>query len=225
MRHISIAIDGPAGAGKSTVARRVAKELGILYVDTGAMYRGVAWLAVQHHVSPEDERALLQLLREHSLRFEYHPSGELEVIADGQVITPYLRDPEVSETVSKLSVHPGIRNLLTEWQREFAQRYPVVMDGRDVGTVVLPNAQVKVFLTASIEERAKRRQREFTDKGFDVSLQEMQQAIAERDARDASRSVAPLRPADDAYFIDSTGKSVEDIVEEILSLVERVPNE
>ncbi|MCL6515586.1 (d)CMP kinase [Alicyclobacillus sp.] len=225
MRHINIAIDGPAGAGKSTVARLVAKALGILYVDTGAMYRGVAWLAVRNQVPPDDERALLEMLRRHDLRFERDASGELAVVADGEDITSQLRDPKVSETVSKLSVHPGIRAWLTRWQQAFAKQGAVVMDGRDVGTVVMPDAAVKVFLTASIEERARRRQKEFTDKGFDVTLQDMREAIAERDARDSTRAIAPLKPAEDAHLIDSTGRSVDEVVEEILRLVERVPHE
>lgn len=222
MRPISIAIDGPAGAGKSTVARELARRLGIWYVDTGAMYRGVAWLVVRHGISLADETEILHLLDAHPLRFVQNDSGTLHVYVDGEDITGELRSPEVSEYVSQISVYLGVRQKLTKWQRDFSTRASVVMDGRDIGTVVLPNADVKVFLTAELTERTKRRAEEFSQKGFLVSVENLQAAIMERDERDASRDVAPLKPAADAFCIDSTGRSVREVVDEILAIVEQV---
>lgn len=225
MRQVCIAIDGPAGAGKSTVAKKVANELGFLYIDTGAMYRGVAWLAVRHKVDIADERAIMELLAVHSLHFDKNDANGLDIYADGELITPFLRNPEVSDCVSQLSVHVGVRQKLTEWQREFASRYSVVMDGRDIGTVVIPDANVKVFLTASLEERAKRRALEMGENGFHTSVEALKFAISERDTRDSSRDIAPLRPAEDAHCMDTTGKSIDEVVAEILLLVKQVAYE
>jgi cytidylate kinase len=222
MRRLAIAIDGPASAGKSTVAKALAERLGLCYVDTGAMYRGVAWLALRHGVPVEDEQAILRLLEDHPLEFERNESGGIEVLYNGRSLARELRSPEVSEVVSILSALPGVRQRLTEWQREFSRRYPVVMDGRDIGTVVLPDADVKVFLTADLRERAARRRREFLAQGYEVSAEELEAALRERDERDSTREVAPLRPAPDAICIDSTGKTVSEVVEEILNHVKRV---
>ncbi|MBX5437536.1 MAG: (d)CMP kinase [Alicyclobacillaceae bacterium] len=222
MRHLRIAIDGPAGAGKSTVARELARRLGIMYVDTGAMYRSVAWLAVKYGIPPSDEEAVVRLLEEHPLHFETNEQGELQVYAEGHNITAELRTPEVSNVVSQLAVHPRVRALLTDWQRAFSRMRSVVMDGRDVGTVVLPDADVKIFLTADLRERAKRREQQLRAQGFEVSAEDLCVQLADRDARDAGRDTAPLRRAHDAHQIDSTGKTVGQVVEEILSIVERV---
>ncbi|QSO45745.1 (d)CMP kinase [Alicyclobacillus mengziensis] len=221
VEHVSIAIDGPAGAGKSTVARIVAKRLGLLYVDTGAMYRSVAWLAVRFGVRPSDELGLTRLLDEYLLGFERDPAlGTLVVRFQNQDITPELRSPEVSGIVSQLSVHPLVRERLTSIQRSLRRDTGVVMDGRDIGTVVMPDADVKVFLTASLDERARRRAEEITAaQGREVSEVSIRKSMAERDARDSSRDVAPLRPAADAYILDSTGKSIDEVVDEILRLV------
>lgn len=222
IEHVSIAIDGPAGAGKSTVARIVAKRLGLLYVDTGAMYRSVAWLAVRFGIRPTDELGLTRLLDEYPLGFERDPAfGTLVVRFQNQDITPELRSPEVSAIVSQLSVHPFVRERLTSIQRSLRRDSGVVMDGRDIGTVVIPDADVKVFLTASLDERARRRAEEITaDQGREVSEVSIRTSMAERDARDSSRDVAPLRPAADAYILDSTGKSIDEVVDEILRLVQ-----
>lgn len=222
MRRLAIAIDGPASAGKSTVAKALAKRLGLCYVDTGAMYRGVAWLALRHGVSADDEDAILRLLDTHPLRFERNAAGGIDVLYENQSLAPELRSPEVSEVVSVLSTLPGIRERLTQWQREFSQHHSVVMDGRDIGTVVLPDADVKVFLTADLRERAARREKEFRARGYQVNLAELEAALRERDERDANRSIAPLRPAPDAVCIDSTGKSVSEVVEEIMEHVKRI---
>lgn len=219
--HISIAIDGPAGAGKSTVAKIVARRLGLLYVDTGAMYRAVAWLAVRFQVDPNDERGLVQLLDEHTLDFERHPEeGSLVVLFQGENITSQLRTPQVSAIVSQLSVHRKVRERLTRIQRSLRDNTGVVMDGRDIGTVVMPDADVKVFLTASLDERARRRTDELSGQGAAMTANAVRDSMAERDMRDSSRDVAPLRPAEDAHILDSTGKPVDQVVNEILRLVE-----
>ncbi|KPV43552.1 (d)CMP kinase [Alicyclobacillus ferrooxydans] len=218
--HISIAVDGPAGAGKSTVARAVAKRLGLLYVDTGAMYRTVAWLAVRFGVKATDENGLVRLLDEYPVEFRRDATeGTLAVFFQGRDITPELRSPDVSAIVSPLSVHPRVRERLTSIQRDLRKNTGVVMDGRDIGTVVMPDADVKVFLTASLNERARRRAEEFALKGHTVEESEIRDSMAERDERDSSRDIAPLRPAMDAHILDSTGKSIDEVVAQILNWV------
>lgn len=222
VRHrVSIAIDGPAGAGKSTIARIVAKRLGILYIDTGAMYRAVAWLALRFGVDFSDENGLVHLLDDHKLEFLRHPTdGNLMIVFAGDDITGQLRSNEVSGIVSQLSVHPGVRERITAISRALSADTGVVMDGRDIGTVVLPHADLKVFLTASLDERARRRADELTNSGNEVSSTSVRRVMAERDFRDSSRDVAPLRPAEDASVLDSTGKSIDKVVDEVLQLVE-----
>lgn len=222
MTLLSIAIDGPAGAGKSTVAREVARRLDILYIDTGAMYRGVAWLVHELGVSPTDPSALAEMLSRHPLRWQPGQDGSLEVYAEDRNITAALRSPAVSELVSAVSVHAEVRRILTTWQRDFSRSHAVVMDGRDIGTVVLPNAAVKIFLTADIRERARRRAQEMSEGGVDVDVDALQAAIAARDERDSTRDVAPLREARGAVRIDSTGKSIDQVVDEILAVVRQV---
>lgn len=221
MYPVSIAIDGPAGAGKSTVAKMVAERLNFLYVDTGAMYRVVAYLCVLQGTSPEDAEAVERLLDTHQLTFTNGLKGGLKVCVDGEDVTQALRNPDVSARVSTVAAHHGVRMRMTAWQRDFAKRQSVVMDGRDIGTVVLPHATLKVFLTADVGERARRRQMEYRNQGFDVSLEEIVQSVRERDQMDSEREVAPLVEADDAIRIDSTGKSIDKVVDEILQLLER----
>lgn len=223
--HISIAIDGPAGAGKSTVAKAVASRLGLLYVDTGAMYRAAAYVAIHSGRNPEDESQVLEALRAHPLSFQRRDDGTLDIFMDETCITPYLRTPEISQVVSQLSAHPAVREQLTKHQRQFRERHGVVMDGRDIGTVVMPNADLKVFLTASLEERARRRVGELISSGHAADEESIRKSIAERDARDASRDVAPLRPAEDARILDSTGQSIDAMVQQILVWVDEVTHE
>lgn len=221
MVPVSVAIDGPAGAGKSTVAKSVAKRLGFLYVDSGAMYRAIAYLCIQHGVDFHKTMHVLDLMEQHSVSFDEGPDRVMQVWIDNQNVTDDLRTPEVSQAVSTIATMSAIRERLTQFQRDLAKGHSVVMDGRDIGTVVLPEAAVKVFLTADVYERANRRKLELENKGFQVSLDEMVRSVADRDRQDSNREVAPLCQADDAVCIDSTGKSVDDVVTEILSLVTR----
>lgn len=219
----SIAIDGPAGSGKSTVARIVAEREGYIYIDTGAMYRAVALSALQSGVSWNDEQAMAQTARDSCIAltgFVPAPGGGLRsrVILNGRDVSDEIRSPGVTEGSSKVAVWPGVRDALVAKMREMALAGSVVMDGRDIGTVVLPNADVKVFLTATPEERARRRQAELAQAGLTVSLDEIRRQIEARDANDSGRAVAPLRAAEDAVVIDTTGRNVEDIVSGIIEL-------
>lgn len=220
MSPVSVAIDGPAGAGKSTVAKLVAERLKFLYIDTGAMYRAVAYLCVRENVDCSDTSAVDELVKAHDFRFEEGRDLGLIVYVDDQDVTAYLRSPDVSERVSLVAALPEVRSRLTQWQRAFAKTHSVVMDGRDIGTVVLPNATVKVFLTANVEERARRRQKEYQERGFDVSLVEIIDSMTQRDKLDSERELAPLTSAPDAVHIDSTGKPIDVVVDEIMRLVE-----
>lgn len=208
---MNVAIDGPAGAGKSTVARQVASALGYTYVDTGAMYRAVAWAAVQYKVAPTDLSAVCELAQRLEVRLE-----QGRVLADGQDITDRIRTPEISNLTSPLSALPCVRTRLAALQREMGLRGGVVMEGRDIGTVVLPNAEVKVFLTASLSERVRRRRDELGESGIELSTTQLELDIAARDARDASRDVAPMVPASDAILLQSDGLDIEQVVSRIL---------
>lgn len=210
---ISVAIDGPAGAGKSTVARQAAAALGYTYVDTGAMYRAVAWAVVNAKIAPEDSAAICGL----AARLEI--GLKLDAIyADGQDITGEIRTPEISNLTSRLSALPCVRERLAALQREMGRRGGIVMEGRDIGTVVLPHAEVKVFLTASLAERVRRRREELGAAGITLTAAQLEKDIAERDARDASRDTAPMAAAADAVQIVSDGLSVSEVVSRILAL-------
>lgn len=217
MEKINIAIDGPAAAGKSTVARQVARQLGYVYVDTGAMYRAVTWKALQENVSADNPKALAQLASD--LHIELLP-GETtqQVLLDGLDITESIRSIVVSAHVSAVSAVPDVRSLLVAKQKEMAQAKGVVMDGRDIGTAVLPDAELKLFLTASVEQRAKRRLSELLDKGEQVTLEQLEQDIARRDAQDEQREVSPLRKAEDAVLVDTTGMDITEVTDLILKL-------
>lgn len=217
MEKINIAIDGPAGAGKSTVARHVAQALGLVYVDTGAMYRAVTWKALQAGIRPEQREDLIRLARE--LRISLHP-GELsqQVLLDGADITDLIRSAEVNQNVSAVSAIPEIRSLLVAKQQEMAKAGGVVMDGRDIGTHVMPDAGLKIFLTASVDERAERRYLEMKQTNEPVELERLKAEIAERDRMDEQREASPLRKAEDAIVVDTTGISIPQVVERILGL-------
>lgn len=213
----NIAIDGPAGAGKSTIARRAAKELNFIYVDTGAMYRTIALGLLRRGTDIEEEAALLKALDEIEVSIGYE-DGEQQMYLNGEKVSSLIRTEEVSSMASKSSAKPQVRAKLTDLQQGMAAREDVLMDGRDIGTVILPNAQLKVFLTASVETRAKRRYLEMQAKGAECTLEEIEKDIAERDHRDMNRATAPLRQAEDAVLVDSSDMTIEEVVERIVSL-------
>lgn len=215
-RRIIVAIDGPAGAGKSTIARRVAEKIGAIYADTGAMYRAVALWALRSGVSPQD-MASLERLAEHA-NIELEASGT-RVLLNGEDVTAAIRTPEVSAAASLVAAVPGVRRAMVALQRDMAERSSLVMEGRDIGSVVFPDAEVKVFLDAQPGERASRRAAELREKGQAVELSELARQIEERDTRDRSRDTSPLIQAPDATFLDSTGLSLEQVEEAILQII------
>ena len=213
-----IAIDGPAGAGKSTVAKIVAERLGCTYIDTGAMYRGVAWKTLRQSQEATDE-AILRAVHDIDVRLSCTESGT-HVTVDGTDVTAEIRTPEVTHIVSRVAALGAVREKMVELQRTMAAEGAVVMDGRDIGTNVLPNADVKVFLTASVEERARRRYDEMRAKGYAVDLEDLKQEIASRDKQDSEREISPLRQADDAVLLDTTTLSIEEVAARIMELCE-----
>ena len=205
----AVAIDGPSGAGKSTLARAVAKELGFRYVDTGAIYRTVGCAAKGRGLDPTDADAIEALLGELKVEMTYDAEGLQHMLLNGEDVTAEIRLPAISLYASKVSAIPAVRAFLLEMQREMARKYDVIMDGRDIGTVVLPQADVKIFLTASPEDRARRRYLELQERGTPQDYEELLAEIRERDYNDSHRSSAPLRPAADAVLLDTTGNTFE----------------
>ena len=221
-QRLNIAIDGPAGAGKSTVARRVAERLHIRYLDTGAMYRAMALYAMRCGVPVQDEAAVERVLRDADIRVRYTEDGQRVLLA-GEDVTDGLRTPELSMAASDVSAHRAVRVKLTELQREVARENDVVMDGRDIGTNVLPDTPYKFYLTASVEERARRRLLELAARGAAAgTLADVAREIEQRDYNDSHRAYMPLRQAEDALYIDSTGMTVEEVTETILRRVREV---
>lgn len=213
--RINVAIDGPAGAGKSTVARLVARKLSFIYVDTGAMYRAITWCMIREGVAPEDHRKVEEHVRE--MIIELVPGEEMQrVFINGEDVTPHLRSLQVSGLVSEYSKIEGVRTRLSHLQRQMALRKGVVMDGRDIGTTVLPDAEVKIFMTATVEERALRRYRELKD-AEQITLQQLEQDIAQRDRLDEGREISPLRRAEDAILLDTTHMDINQVVEAIVA--------
>jgi cytidylate kinase len=201
---ISIAIDGPSGAGKSTMARSVAGKLGYLYVDTGAIYRTIGYYAFSKGLDPKDEAAVTGCLPDLQVELTYGQDGLQHMLLNGQDVTREIRLPEISMYASAVSAHPGVRSYLLDMQRQLARTHNVIMDGRDIGTVVLPDADVKVFLTAAPEARAKRRMLELEQRGTPESLEKVLVDIQQRDYNDTHRATAPLRQAEDATLLDTT---------------------
>ena len=217
-KRLTIAIDGPSGAGKSTVARFLAKRLGYVYIDTGAMYRSVALRVKEKGISPEDELALNQLAS--SLHITFITEGEqTRVCCDGEDITSAIRSPEISRLASYISKQKGVREALVQMQREMGKEGGIILEGRDIGTVVFPDADVKFYLDAKSDERVRRRYHEMVEKGVKVDFKETQEELIQRDHNDMHRIHSPLKKANDALFIDSTHRSVEEVVEEMVHRV------
>ena len=218
-KTISIAIDGPAGAGKSTIAKRLAKELGYYYVDTGAIYRTVAYFMDLLGIAPKDIDGVSRYIDELNVEIEYDEDGLQHMIMNGMDVTGDIRTQDISQKASLISAHAVVREMLLDMQRDVAKKHNVIMDGRDIGTVVLPRANVKIFLTASVEVRAQRRYLELQAKGAKDSYEKVLADIKQRDHQDTTREIEPLKQAKDAVLVDSTDLDVEAVVEKIRGIV------
>ncbi|AER19000.1 (d)CMP kinase [Streptococcus suis] len=212
MKSIQIAIDGPASSGKSTVAKIIAKNFGYTYLDTGAMYRSATYLALTNGIEVTDQNRIVALLAQYPIRFGRDENGQQLVFVGDEDVTLPIRDNQVTNNVSAVAALPLVREELVRLQQEIAQAGGIVMDGRDIGTVVLPQAELKIFLIASVEERALRRFKENTERGIETDLESLKQEIAARDYKDSHREVSPLKAADDAITFDTTGVSIEGVV-------------
>ena len=219
-KKISVAIDGPAGAGKSTIARRLAGELGFRYVDTGAIYRTVAYFMDLWGVSPKDVDGVNRYIDELTVGIEYDDEGVQHMLMNGMDVTGDIRTPEISQKASLISAHAVVRDVLLDMQRNMAEEYDVVMDGRDIGTVVLPKATVKIFLTASPEVRAKRRYQELLEKGQKASYEQVLKDVQQRDYQDTHRDIAPLKMCRDSVKVDTSEMDLEQSVAAIRKIVE-----
>ena len=220
-KRISIAIDGPAAAGKSTVAKVVAKKLSYVYIDTGAMYRAITYAALEQKVDIENEEKLMEVVKNVNIEFQQGENTQL-VFLNGQDVSEVIRTPDVTNRVSIVAKHRLVREEMVRRQQELAEKGGVVMDGRDIGTHVLPDAEVKIFMLASVEERAERRHLENMNKGFDSNLEQLKEDIARRDKLDSEREVSPLKKADDALELDTTSLSIEEVVQKIMGIVSGV---
>ena len=219
-KKISVAIDGPAGAGKSTIARRLAGELGFRYVDTGAIYRTVAYFMDLWGVSPKDVDGVNRYIDELNVGIEYDDEGVQHMLMNGMDVTGDIRTPEISQKASLISAHAVVRDMLLDMQRNMAEEYDVVMDGRDIGSVVLPKATVKIFLTASPEVRAKRRYQELLEKGQKASYEQVLKDVQQRDYQDTHRDIAPLKMCRDSVKVDTSEMDLEQSVAAIRKIVE-----
>ena len=212
-----IAIDGPAGAGKSTIAKRLAKELSYIYIDTGAMYRAMALYFIRHGLEAADRKGIEAACADVCVEITFE-NGEQQVLLNGENVTGFLRTEEVGNMASSTSIYPAVRQKLVELQRALAAKTSVIMDGRDIGTCVLPDADLKIYLTASVEARAMRRYKELLEKGAQPVLEEIARDIEERDYRDMHREVSPLKQAEDAVLLDSSDMGIDEVVRAILAL-------
>ncbi|MGM9925993.1 MAG: (d)CMP kinase [Bacillus sp. (in: firmicutes)] len=219
MKRISVAIDGPAAAGKSTVAKIVAEHFSYVYVDTGAMYRALTLKALKSHIDVEDEQSLYNMLLESKIVLKPSESGQL-VFLDGMDVTEEIRSAQVTNSVSAVAKHGAVRKEMVRVQQDLAKEGGIIMDGRDIGTHVLPDAELKVFLVASVEERAIRRHEENIAKGFPSDLETLKREIAARDKFDSEREVAPLKQAEDAVLLDTTSLSIREVADYIKTLIE-----
>lgn len=214
-----ITIDGPGGSGKGTVCRLIAQKLGWHLLDSGAIYRVLALAAIHHQIAPDDEEALQPLAAHLDVQFTADDNGSTRITLEGENVTHTIRTEEVGSVASKIASLPRVREALLRRQRAFRETPGLVADGRDMGTVVFPTAEVKIYLTADAGERARRRYLELKEKGHDVNIDDLLSEIQTRDERDMNRAVAPLKPADDAYLLDSTHKSINQVLDEVLSVV------
>lgn len=222
---IAVAIDGPAGAGKSTIARAAAHELGFIYVDTGALYRSIGLNALRNGIDLADTKAIEDSLNGLKVELSFDDQGAQIVLLNGEDVSSLIRTPEVSMSASKVSAVPAVRAFLLDLQRNMAKTQSVIMDGRDIGTVVLPDAEVKIFLTASPEIRAKRRYDELIDKGQDVKYEDVLADVIERDYNDSHREIAPLKPADDSTLADTSGLTLEESIDLIINIIKENKHE
>lgn len=221
---MNIAIDGPAGAGKSTIAKKLAKELGFIYVDTGAMYRAMAYYFLQNGIASDDEAAIAKTCPAVDVTIAYE-NGEQQVLLNGENVNGVIRTEQVGNMASATSVYPVVRKKLVELQQGLAAKADVIMDGRDIGTCVLPNAQVKIYLTASSKTRATRRYEELTAKGESCDLEEIEKDIIERDYRDMHRETSPLKQAEDAVLVDSSELTIDEVVTAIREIYQKKKGE
>lgn len=215
----SIAIDGPAGAGKSTIAKKVAEKLGFIYVDTGAMYRSMALYFLRNGIASADEEKIAAACQNINVSIDYE-NGEQQVLLNGENVNAFIRTEEVSMMTSDTSKYPAVREKLLHLQRELAEKKNVIMDGRDIGTCVLPNADLKVYLTASPAERARRRYKEQQGRGIACDLQQIEKDIIARDEQDMNREISPLCKAEDAVLVDASDMTIEEVAERVISLYE-----
>ena len=216
---ISIAIDGPSGAGKSTISRKAAEKFGFIYVDTGAIYRTIGLATKIRGVSLDDTAAVVALLPTLEIELKYNDAGEQHMYLDGNDVSRDIRLPEVSMLASKVSAIPAVREFLIDMQRGMAEKYDVIMDGRDIGTVILPNADLKIFLTADVRDRARRRYEELRAKGMEKPFDEVLAEMEQRDEQDTQRAAAPLKAADDAVLLDTSGNTLEESIDEVCRLI------
>lgn len=216
---ISIAIDGPSGAGKSTISRKAAEIFGFIYVDTGAIYRTIGLASKIRGISLDDKAAVMEMLTKLNIELKYNESGEQHMYLDGKDVSRDIRLPEVSMLASKVSAIPEVRTFLVDMQRDMAKKYDVIMDGRDIGTVILPDADLKIFLTADVNDRAQRRYEELRAKGMEKPFDEVLAEMKQRDEQDTLRAAAPLKAAEDAVMLDTSGNTLEQSIAEVCRLI------
>ena len=216
----NVAIDGPAGAGKSTIAKMVAKKLGFTYVDTGSMYRAMALACIRAGLKASDEAEVCKVCEGLDVSLEYDENGAQQVILNGENVNAYIRTEEVGNMTSAIAVYGPVREKLVELQRKLGTKYDVIMDGRDIGTCVLKDAPVKIYLTASSRTRAERRYKELTEKGVDCNLDDIEKDIIDRDYRDMNREISPLKKAEDAILVDSSNMGIDEVVNELVRIIE-----
>lgn len=215
-----IAIDGPAGAGKSTVAKKIARHLKFLYIDTGAMYRAITLKAIENNISAADEAGLIKLAQKSTIVLKNEPDGSLKVFLDGRDVTSFIREPRITKLVSDISKIRGVRQVMLELQRSLGHSCDAVLDGRDIGTVVFPDADKKFFIDAQFSERVSRRYKEFSALGQAVTANDVELDLKRRDTIDSTRQVAPLKKAEDAVYVDTTDLSIEEVVKKVLKYIE-----